>query len=56
MVCDTFKAMLSKFAIIKYMIPYTILLNRYRALGESIIGYGFSNYGLITNTNLDIMY
>lgn len=56
MVCDKLKAILSKFAIIKYKIPYTILLNLYKALGESIIGYGLSSYGLTSKSHLDRIY
>lgn len=55
-VCDRLRAVLAKFSIIKFKIPCDILIMLYKALGESIIGYGLSSYGLTCKTHLNKIY
>lgn len=55
-VCDKLRALLAKFTLIKDRIPYPILLNLYKALGESIISYGVTSYGLTCKTHLNMIY
>ena len=55
-VCDKLRALLAKFTIIKHKIPYAILLLLYKSLGESIISYGLSSYGLTFKTHLNAIY
>lgn len=55
-VSNKLKAILAKFSIIKYRIPYHTLRNLYISLGESIIAYGLTSYGLTCKGNLDKIY
>lgn len=55
-ICDKLRAMLAKFAIIKYKVPFKILLNLYNALAESIISYGITSYGRTFKTYIDKIY
>jgi hypothetical protein len=55
-VCDKLRAMLAKFSIVKQKIPYSTLLQLYKALGETIINYCISSYGRTCKTNLDPIY
>lgn len=55
-VCDKLRAILAKIKIIKQKIPYNVLLQLYKALGETTIYYGLSSYGRTCKTNLDSIY
>lgn len=55
-VCDKLRAILAKFSIIRNKIPFQIRLSLYKALGESIIGYGLSSYGRTFKSHLDLIY
>lgn len=55
-ICDKLRAILAKFTIIKNKIPFHIRLSLYKALGESIIGYGLSSYGRTYKSHLDHIY
>lgn len=55
-ICDKLRALLAKFNIIKYKVPYRILLNMYKALAASIISYGITSYGRTYKTHLEKIY
>ena len=44
-VCDRLRAVLAKFYLTRYKIPYSIMLSMYHALAESIVSYGLTSYG-----------
>lgn len=51
-VCDKLRAILAKIHIIRYKMPYKVLLNLYIALAESVISYGLTSYGRTFKTYL----
>lgn len=55
-VCDKLRALLAKFSLIKYKVPYQNLLLLYKSLGESTISYGLSSYGRTFKSHLDLIY
>ncbi|KAG7310783.1 hypothetical protein JYU34_003599 [Plutella xylostella] len=52
-VCDKLRGVLAKISIVKYKVPYSVLLNMYKALVESIIFYGITSYGRTYKSYLD---
>lgn len=50
------RAMLAKFAILKYKVPFPVLVNLYNAIAESLISYGITSYGKTFKTYLDKIY
>ncbi|KAG7312056.1 hypothetical protein JYU34_001502 [Plutella xylostella] len=47
---------MGRLGVIKSKIPYTIRLNIYKSLAESLIFYGLTSYGRTFNTYLDRIY
>lgn len=52
-VCNKLRAILSKFSILKYKLPYKTLRLLYLALADSVIDYGISSYGRTYKTYTD---
>ncbi|CAH2104643.1 unnamed protein product [Euphydryas editha] len=55
-ICDKLRAILAKFSVMKWSIPYSIRLQLYKSLAESIISYGLSSYGRTYKTHLNKIY
>lgn len=55
-ICVKLRALIAKFAILQYKVPFPILLNMYKALVESIVSYGITSYGRTFKTYLDKIY
>lgn len=55
-VSDKLRAMLAKFTLVKNKIPYSTLLQLYKALVETTIQYGLSSYGRTYKSHLDQIY
>ncbi|KAG7300639.1 hypothetical protein JYU34_014938 [Plutella xylostella] len=55
-VCDKLRCVMGKLGVIRHRIPFTIRINLYKSLVESIISYGLSSYGRTFNTYLDRIY
>lgn len=55
-VCIKLRAIMAKIYILRNRIPYTVRLNIYNALVESIISYGLSSYGRTFSSYLDKIY
>lgn len=52
-VCAKLRAILAKFYLLRYKIPYFVLITMYKALAESLISYGLSSYGRTFKTYID---
>ncbi|KAI5631026.1 reverse transcriptase (RNA-dependent DNA polymerase) domain-containing protein [Phthorimaea operculella] len=55
-VCNRLRAIMAKFYIIKDRIPYSILLEMYKALVDSVVSYGLTSYGRTFKTYLAQIY
>lgn len=55
-VCNNLRSILAKFTLIKRKIPFSIRLQMYKSLAESIINYGLSSYGRTFKSHLDKIY
>lgn len=55
-ICNKLRAILAKFQILRYKIPYHILRSMYLALPESIVSYGLTSYGRTYKTYIDQIY